>query len=96
MPAHLPGFDVVEGQARPGRRYRSAGASIGNLQAVHAYCDSRRGDWWLHLQKWRHQRMPSVAVAETAAGELLALPEGAAGPEARQLATINPKGESYE
>ena len=73
VPAHLPGFDVVDGQATPGRRYRSAGPSVDNLQAVHAYCDSRRGDW-LHLRKWRHPRMPAVAVAQTAAGELLTLP----------------------
>ena len=73
VPAHLPGFDVVKGQAAPGRRFRSAGASIGNLQAVHAYCEDRRGDW-LHLRKWRHPRMPSVAVAQTAAGESLTLP----------------------
>ena len=74
VPAHLPGFDVVEGQATPGRRYYSAGASVSNLQAVHAYCEDRRGDR-LHLRKWRHPRMPAVAVAQTAAGELLALPE---------------------
>ena len=35
----LPGFDIVDGQATPGRRYRSAGLSVDNLQAVHAYCD---------------------------------------------------------
>ena len=50
VPVHLPGFDVVKGQATPGRRYRSAGASVSNLQAVHAYCEHRRGDW-LHLRK---------------------------------------------
>ena len=74
VPAHLPGFDIVDGQATPGRRYRSAGLSVDNLQVVHAYCDSRRGDW-LHLRKWRHPRMPAIAVAETATGELLTLPE---------------------
>ena len=74
VPAHLPGFDVVKGQATSGRRYRSAGASVSNLQAVHAYCEDRRGDW-LHLREWRHPRMPAVAVAQTAAGELLTLPE---------------------
>ena len=42
VPAHLPGFDVVKGQATPGRRYRSAGASVSNLQAVHAYCEDRQ------------------------------------------------------
>ena len=73
VPLDTPCFDVSEGQATQGDRYRSVQSHRDNLQIVHAYCNDRWSGTRF-LPQWRHRSLPEVPVAEAGDGSALKLP----------------------
>ena len=66
-------FDVCEGKAEPGTRYKSRLHRIDNLQAAHTYCNKRKGNA-PEVSKWRHPAMPPLPVADAEDGKAFVLP----------------------
>ena len=73
VPREVLYFDVKNGCVKDGLAFRSVLSDADNLQAVHAYCESRHTHR-LHLVKMRHRLLPPVPVAERSDGKALRLP----------------------
>ena len=73
VPRDILYFDVKNGCVKDGLAFRSVLSDADNLQAVHAYCESRHTHR-LHLVKMRHRSLPPVPVAERDDGKPLSLP----------------------
>ncbi|MXW61617.1 MAG: hypothetical protein F4Y27_04380 [Acidimicrobiaceae bacterium] len=67
-------FDVNDrGNAEPGAYYTSRLHKIDNLQAAHTYCNKRKANK-PEINKWRHETMPPLTVADTEDDRGLVLP----------------------
>ena len=66
-------FDVRNGKAEDGTRFKSRLHKLDNLQAAHTYCNKRKGNT-SQVSKWRHPKMPQLTVADTDDGQEFVLP----------------------